>query len=262
MATTKLYTLDGKADSDIELPEHFDTPYRPDIIKRAVLAVQSRGRQPHGVDPLAGKRTTAESWGVGHGRSRVPRVKGGGTPAANKAGFMPGVVGGRRAHPPEAREVLEEDINRKENRLAIRSAIAATGHKDAVSRRGHKVDSAPSFPIVVSDELETLTKTREVMDVIEALGLSEDIERVRAGHKIRAGKGKMRGRKYKTPKSILFVVGEDLGIERAARNIPGVEIAEVNALNADLLAPGTHAGRLVIWTKSALERLQEEGLFV
>ena len=151
MVSTKTYSLKGKAGTAIELPSQFDAPYRPDVIKRAVLAVQSRRRQPHGVDELAGKKNTAQSWQTGHGRSRMPRIKGSGTSAANKAGFAPGTVGGRVAHPPEARKVLIERINKRENRLAIRSAIAATANKARVQGRGHKVDSVPSFPLVVDD---------------------------------------------------------------------------------------------------------------
>jgi large subunit ribosomal protein L4e len=160
MAETKIYTLKGKASGSIELPPQFDTPYRPDIIKRAVLAVQSRRFQPHGVDELAGKRNTAKSWQTGHGRSRMPRIKGSGTGAANKAGFAPGTVGGRVAHPPEARKVLIERINKQENRLAIRSAIAATADKVRISERGHKVESVLSIPLVVENKLEALSTTK------------------------------------------------------------------------------------------------------
>jgi large subunit ribosomal protein L4e len=71
----------------------------------------------------------------------------------------------------------------------------------------------------------------------------------------------MRGRKMKTPKSLLIVVGEDKGIISAARNLPGVDVVEVQGLNAELLAPGTHAGRLVVWSMSAIERLEQEALF-
>ena len=261
MAKVKTYSLKGKAGTAIDLPSHFDTPYRPDLIKRAVLAVQSRRYQPHGVDELAGKRNTAKSWQTGHGRSRIPRIQGSGTAAANKAGFAPGTVGGRVAHPPEARKVLVERINKKENRLAIRSAIAATGSKDRVSERGHKVDDVPEFPLVVDDSLQTLITTKEVIDAIAKLGLSADLDRAITGTGIRAGKGKMRGRKKRVPKSFLIVVGEDQGIGLAARNLPGVDIVEVQGLNAELLAPGTHPGRLVMWTKSAVERLEQENLF-
>ncbi len=261
MVNTKTYSLKGKAGTAIELPSQFDTPYRPDIIKRAVLAVQSRRRQPHGVDVLAGKKNTAQSWQTGHGRSRTPRIKGSGTSAANKGGFAPGTVGGRVAHPPEARKVLIERINKRENRLAIRSAIAATADKKRVQSRGHKVDSVPSLPLVVDDKLESMSSTKDVREVVTALGLEEDLQRAINGRGVRAGKGKMRGRKMKTPTSFLIVVGFDQGIGLAARNLVGVDVTEVHGLNAELLAPGTHPGRLVLWTKSAIERLTSEGLF-
>ena len=79
--------------------------------------------------------------------------------------------------------------------------------------------------------------------------------------KIRAGKGKRRGRRYKSGTSVLIVINEDKGLVKAARNIKGVDISTVDNLNAELLAPGTHAGRLTIWTESALEKLRGEELF-
>jgi large subunit ribosomal protein L4e len=262
MASVKTYTLKGKAGTAIKLPSQFETPYRPDVIKRAVLAVQSKRYQPHGVDPLAGKRNTAQSWQTGHGRSRIPRVKGSGTLAANKGAFAPGTVGGRVAHPPESRKVIVERINKKENRLAIRSAIAATADKKRVSERGHKVDKVKALPLIVDDKLEGITSTKELLKITKALGLEEDLLRAENGRGVRAGKGKMRGRKMKTPKSVLIVVGQDSGIGLAARNLPGVDIAEVHGLNAELLAPGTHPGRLVLWSKSAIGRLEKENLFL
>ena len=129
MARVKTFSLKGKATKEsVALPSQFETPYRPDVIKRAVLAVQSRRYQPHGVDELAGKRNTAQSWQTGHGKSRMPRVKGSGTSAANKAAFAPGTVGGRVAHPPESRKVIVERINNKENRLAIRLTCVRPGN--------------------------------------------------------------------------------------------------------------------------------------
>jgi large subunit ribosomal protein L4e len=263
MASVKTYSLKGKATKEtVALPAQFETPYRPDVIKRAVLAVQSRRYQPHGVDELAGKRNTAKSWQTGHGRSRMPRIQGSGTGAANKAGFAPGTIGGRVAHPPESRKVIVERINTKENRLAIRSAIAASANPEFVKARGHKIDNVPHIPLVVTDKLESLSTTKDTLEALTFLGLGDDLDRARNGRSIRAGKGKMRGRKMKTPKSLLIIVGEDLGITKAARNLPGVDIAEVHGLNAELLAPGTHPGRLVVWTKSAIDRLEKENLFV
>lgn len=263
MANIKTYTLTGKPSKEsLDLPTQFDTPYRPDVIRRAVLALQSRRRQPHGVDELAGKRNTAQSWQTGHGKSRMPRIKGSGTGAANKAGFAPSTVGGRMAHPPESRKVIIERINAKENRLAIRSAIAATANPTIVKGRGHRIDTIPNIPLIVSSKLESLSTTKEVQEALVALGCSDDLEKSSNGRSVRAGKGKMRGRKMKTPKSVLIVIGSDSGIGKAARNLPGVDIAEVHGLNAELLAPGTHAGRLVVWTTSAIDRLGKENLFI
>ncbi|RLI04243.1 50S ribosomal protein L4, partial [Candidatus Bathyarchaeota archaeon] len=94
-----VYDLEGKVIEKTEIPKVFFTPVRPDLVKRAVLAIQSLRFQPQGRDPLAGKRTTAESRGVGLGIARIPRVKGAGTPRAGQGGFAPGTVGGRLAHP-------------------------------------------------------------------------------------------------------------------------------------------------------------------
>jgi large subunit ribosomal protein L4e len=99
-------------------------------------------------------------------------------------------------------------------------------------------------------------KTKDVKEFLEALKLWSDIERADRG-KIRAGRGKMRGRKYKKGKGPLIVVGEDNGIGYAARNLTGVEVVDIYSLNAELLAPGAHPGRLVIWTQSAFEQLDE-----
>jgi large subunit ribosomal protein L4e len=85
----------------------------------------------------------------------------------------------------------------------------------------------------------------------------DDVVRAKNGRKIRAGRGKTRGRKYKTPKGPLLVVGEDKGISLGARNHPGVDVVVVDNINAELLAPGTHPGRLTIYTKSAIEKVGE-----
>jgi len=92
MTSVKLLTLEGKKKGTVTLPPIFETVLRRDVIKRAVIAQQSAGYQRHGVDPMAGKRTTAESWGVGHGRARVPRRKGQGYRSASHGAFAPFTV--------------------------------------------------------------------------------------------------------------------------------------------------------------------------
>ncbi|MCW3978627.1 MAG: 50S ribosomal protein L4, partial [Candidatus Bathyarchaeota archaeon] len=88
---------------EVDLPKVFETPYRPDVIKKAVIAQQSHGFQPQGRDPMAGKRTTAESWGVGRGMSRVPRLKG-----SSRAAFGVSIVGGHQAFPPRSEKVIRK----------------------------------------------------------------------------------------------------------------------------------------------------------
>jgi large subunit ribosomal protein L4e len=206
---------------------------------------------------MAGKRTTAESFGVGLGISRMPRVKGSRHRKAGQAAFAPGTVGGRQAHPPKVEKKIYKRINKKERRLAIRSAIAATVDKSLVASRGHVVEKVPSLPIVVTDRIQRVREASRVKKVLEALGVWSDVERVKSSRKIRAGKGKMRGRRTKIRVGPLIVVSEDKGIGKAASNHPGVDVVKVEELNAELLAPGTHAGRLTIWTESAIKKLNK-----
>jgi len=236
---------------EVETPKVFKTPVRHDVIKRAVLALQSTRFQPQGRDPMAGKRTTAESMGTGQGRARVPRLKDG-----RRAAFGVSTVGGHQAFPPRSEKVIVKRINKKEKRFAIRSGIAATAVKELVEHRNHKVANVKQLPIVIDDDVESLTKTKEVAELFQSLGIWADVERADR-KKTRAGKGKMRGRRKKTGKGPLIIVSEDKGITQAGRNLPGVDIVNVHGLNAELLAPGAHPGRLVVWGRSAFEKLDE-----
>lgn len=227
----------------------FDEPYRPDLIKKAVLAAQANRQQPYGAHMYAGMRTSAEGWGPGRGVSRVARLQN-----SSKAARIPQAVKGREAHPPKPEKDRSEKINDKERKKAIKSALAATGNKELVKKRGHKFDA--QVPLVAVDELSSLAKTKDVKSFMEAARIWDDIERAR-NKVIRAGRGKLRGRKYKNTKSILIVTAEDRGIVKAARNLAGVDIVTFDQLNAELLAPGTHAGRLTIYTESAIAKLEE-----
>ncbi len=251
--SAKVFDLRGKKVGRVRLPPIFKTPTRPDVIKRAVVAIQSHRFQPQGRDVLAGKRTTAESRGVGLGIARVARIKGRG----QRAAFIPFAVGGRATHPPVVEKKIKKKIPRKEMRLALRSAVAATASKDIVASRGHMVDDVPDFPLVVVDEFQNLKKTKEVEEAFIHLGVWPDIYRVKESRKVRAGKGKMRGRKMKQAVGPLLVIAENEGIAEAARNIPGVDIVSVDNLNVELLAPGTHPGRLTVWTSSAFEQVDK-----
>ncbi len=142
--TAKILDLKGESTGKITLPKIFSTPLRPDVIKRAVLAIQSSSIQPQGRDPMAGKRTTAESRGTGSGTARIPRIKGG----SGRAAFAPSTVKGRQPHPPRAEKKILKSIPKKEAKLALFSAIAATAQKETVASRGHKIEN-------VSDTLDS-----------------------------------------------------------------------------------------------------------
>jgi large subunit ribosomal protein L4e len=252
--TAQIYNLQGKASGKIDLPDVFSTPLRPDVIKRAVLAIQSNRIQPQGRDPMAGKKTTAESRGTGSGAARIPRIKGG----SGRAAFAPGTMKGRAAHPPKAEKIIVKNIPKKEAKLALNSAIAATAEKEVVAKRGHKIEKVPAFPMVVDDAFEALSKAKEVEDAFASLGISDDVVRVRESRNIRAGKGKLRGRRIKQAVGPLIVVAEGKAIANAASNLPGVEVTTVTNLNTEMLAPGTHPGRLTVWTNSAIKQLMGE----
>ena len=251
--TAKIFNLEGKPIGKISLPTIFATPLRPDVIKRAVLAIQSSRFQPQGRDPMAGKRTSAESRGVDLGIARIPRTKG----PAGRAALAPGTVGGRAAHPPTFEKKIVKRIPKKEKRLALFSAIAATASKEVVASRGHLIDDVLGIPLIVTDDLEMLEKTKQVEETLIHLGVLSDIYRVKESRKIRAGKGKHRGRRIKQAVGPLIVVAENKGISKAAKNIPGVDVATVNNLNVEMFAPGAHPGRLTIWTDGAVEKLNE-----
>ena len=248
--TAEIFDLQGKSTGKINLPDVFSTPLRPDVIKRAVLAIQSNRLQPQGRDPMAGKKTTAESRGTGSATARVPRMKGGG-----RAAFAPSTVKGRQPHPPRAEKIIVKNIPKKEAKLALTSAIAATAEKDVVAARGHRIDAVVGLPLVVDNAFEGLTKAKDVEDVFSKLGFDAEFTRVRESRNVRAGKGKHRGRKMKQAVGPLIVVVDGKSLLNAASNLPGVEITKVTNLNTEMLAPGTHPGRLTIWTNGAIEKL-------
>ncbi|MCQ1535508.1 50S ribosomal protein L4 [Methanosarcina sp. KYL-1] len=252
MATAKTIDLSGNVVREIELPAVFDVDYRPDLIKKAVLAAQANRLQPYGPRLYAGMETSARSWGSGRGVAQIPRLVN-----SSRAARVPQAKGGRRAHPPKPETDRTEKVNTKERRYAIRSAIAATRDPTLVSLRGHVFEA--ELPVVADNALESLEKTKQVIDFLLAAGVYDDVLRAKYGRHIRAGRGKLRGRKYKHKKSILIVAGENSPILKAARNLSGVDAVTVDSLNAELLAPGTHAGRLTIWTEAAIEKL--EGAF-
>ncbi len=245
-----VYDLDGKQAEEIELPVVFESDIREDVVKRAVLALQSARRQPYGSDPLAGKRTSAHYHGSRHYRftmmnkemSRIPRIHGKVGYLTWTARFAPHAVKGRRAHPPKTEKIWTQKINSKERVLAIKSALAASADMGS--------------PVIMVDNFEGIKKTKDVISVLSKI-MHKELERCGV-KKVRAGKGKMRGRRYSRKKGPLIIASRDCAMLRAARNIAGIDAVSADNVNAELLAPGAQIGRALIATKSALERLQKK----
>jgi large subunit ribosomal protein L4e len=261
-----VFDLEGNVKEKIELPEVFKEPIREDLILRAFLATMSKKRQPYGVDIFAGKRTSAHYHGLrridrpevrmmNREMARMPRLHGKVPPhMLFVARFVPQARKGREAHPPKVEKVWVQKINKKERRKAIKSAIAATACKECVLKRGHKVENLKELPIIVEDKIQELKKTKDVVEFFKKIGLEKELERIKV-KKIRAGKGKARGRKYKVKIGPLIVITEDKGISKAVRNLPGTDVCKAENLSVEALAPGSMPGRLVIFTKSAIEKL-------
>jgi large subunit ribosomal protein L4e len=259
----KIIAMNGAAKGEMKLPAVFTASYRPDLIGRAVLSAQSERRQPYGRDVLAGKRTAAHYHGVKDTKNsmknreiaRGPRSHNTSPGQEFRMRFAPQTKGGRKAHPPKADKIFTLKINRKEARIALASAIAATADADLVGTRGHRTDGI-DFPIIAESAVEGLKKASEVEAFLTALKLTAELERA-AEKKIRAGRGKMRGRKYRRKKSVLFIIAEDKGIGKAAQNLPGVDVANINSITTEMLAPGGTAGRLAVWSEDAIRKLGE-----
>ena len=247
------YSITGAKKAQVNLPSQFQESIRADLIKRAVLAQQSHNYQPYGSDPNAGtrqgfatpKRRKRYGTTYGHGISRIKRKYSWsrGLRFAWVGAFVAGAVGGRKAFPPQVNKVIAEKINKKERRKSIRSAIAATADKTLVEKRNHQIKEVKAIPIIVEDKLETLKKAKDIKNTLIKLGLSKELARI-SQRKVRSGRGTTRGRKYKVKTGPLLVVGKkDCDAVKAARNLLGVDVTEVSNLNAELLAPGTQAGR-------------------
>lgn len=105
-----------------------------------------------------------------------------------------------------------------------------------------------------------MTKTSAALGLLKTVGAGPDIDKVRKSRKLRAGKGKLRGRRHRQRRGPLVVYNPEVDgkeIARGFRNIPGVETNSVFALNLLQLAPGGHLGRFIVWTSAAFAALDK-----
>lgn len=257
--SVSIYQYDNPTEKTgtIPMPHVLMGPLRPDLVKYVHMNMSKNNRQPYAVGDKVGYDTAAESWGTGRAVARIPRVPGGGTHRAGQAAFGNQARGGGMAHPLKIWRRWHRKVNVKEKRAAVCTALAACSLPPLVMARGHRVDEVSEFPLVVSDGIESITKTKAAVETLKKLGCAEELQKVIDSKRVRAGPGKARNRRYKMRRGPMVIYKEDNGIVRAMRNIPGVETADVSKLNLMKLAPSGVLGRFCIWTESAFKYLGE-----
>jgi len=254
-----VHGLDGKVARSIEQPAVFSGEFREDIVRRALLAEQSRDYQPQGHFLMAGFQTTAVyvgKYSASYRRGRHmgiairPRQKLGGG-AQGDVRRIPSAVKGHRAHPHKIEKITQEQINNKEYASAIRSAIA--GCSNATLVKGRHATKAEHMPIVVDDKIASVSKTKDLIKILNSLGLEADLEK---SHDPKLRKGLKRAsnsRHFRS--SVLIITKSPEKVAKAGRNIPGVDVCSINDLTVGKLAPGGKP-RISIWTESAVSGIE------
>jgi len=248
---------DASSKNQVEMPAVMSAPLRNDLVEIVQQLMLKNTRQAYAVSENAGYQTAAESWGTGRAVARIPRVPGGGTHRAGQGAFGNMCRGGSMYTPTRVWRRWHRKINVTQRRHAVSAALASTAVPPLVMARGHRIEEVPELPLVVDDSLEKMTKTKDVYNTCVRFGLKADLERVLKNRKIRAGKNKVRGKKYKTPRGPIIVYNQDDGIVKAAKNIPGLDVVNVNSPNLLKLAPGGKLGRMAIWTESAIAACED-----
>ena len=259
---TQILSIEGKKLKEIEMPKVFGSNVREDIIAR-VLEIK-KVRQPYGPSPVAGKQHSAKGkivhrrhvWrsGYGRGNSRVPRkiFSQRGTQFNWEAAEVPNARGGMRAHPPKPASMINTlKMNKKEMKIAFSSALSATANEKFVLEKYDRLkDEKISVPFVVEDKITSL-KTKNLLNAVKNI-LGEKLFEIAIKEKsIRAGKGKIRGRKYKSNAGMLLVLGNKEKLKTSKFDVKSVK--EISVVD---LAKGS-LGRLVVYTENAIKDLGE-----
>jgi large subunit ribosomal protein L4e len=249
--------IDGNVKESIAAPEAFSEGVRPDLIRRAVLSERSAQLQPQGHSVMAGIQTTAAYYGAygtyrtgRHiGRAIRPREKLGGG-VQGKVRRIPSAVKGRRAHPHMIEKTLIENMNKREYQKAMRSALAATANSEYLH---YTFSKKLALPIIISDDIEKITKTKELVNVMKSIGVTDYLDSCKGAKRVKAGR-RSSTRKYK--KSAVFIMSSDtVPAVKASRNIAGADACGVNSIKVEMLAPGGVPGRLAIISESAFKKL-------
>lgn len=237
------------------MPGVFTAPIRTDVVHFVHVNMSKNRRQPYAVNERAGHQHSAESWGTGRAVSRIPRVSGGGNGRSGQGAFGNMCRKGRMFAPTKVWRHWNRRINKNQRRYATASAVAASALPALVEARGHRISDLPQVPLVVDDSIESMQSTKKAIELLKAVGAYDDVEHSRDSRKTRPGHGKWRNRRHVQRRGPLVVYNKNDGIVQAFRNVPGVDLCSVSALNLLQLAPGGHVGRFCIWSESAFKKL-------
>jgi large subunit ribosomal protein L4e len=252
MSITNILETDGSNRSTITLPAVFQTPYRPEVIQKVYNNLNSYTFQRQGRYPAAGQMVSAESRNTGLGIARIARARGEGFPRAGQAAGVASVRHGRLAHPPVSWKNIYKKVNKKEKLLALCSAIAATTNSELIKRRGHKIKDEIQLPIVVSNEIESVVKSKDLEKILFNLGLEEDLKRTFIRRNKSYHKNSINRR---SALSVLILVGNDEKIGRLSNSLPGITVKSVKSVSVLDLAPGSKPVRLTIFSENAIKEL-------
>lgn len=252
MSIINILETDGSNRSTITLPAVFETPYRPEVIQKVYNNLNSYTFQRQGRYPAAGQMVSAESRNTGLGIARIARARGEGFPRAGQAAGVASVRHGRLAHPPVSWKNIYKKVNKKEKLLALCSAIAATTKSELIKRRGHKIKDEIQLPIVVSNEIESVVKSKDLEKILLNLGLEEDLKRTFIRRNKSSHKNSINRR---SALSVLILVGNDEKIGRLSNSLPGITVKSVKSVSVLDLAPGSKPVRLTIFSENAIKEL-------
>ncbi len=265
MKMVKVAIIDktGKKISDYDFKLTGDI--REDIFKKAVFSENSMFKQSYGSDPMAGKnhainvskRRKGFRSTYGRGGSRTPKkaMWSRGTQFRFVGAFAPNTVGGRKAHPPKAEKNIIKNMNNKEWLKALETGVLASFDRSIVESNGQRIPS--NYPFILDSSLEDLNKTAEVKTFLESIGFKDEIERI-STRKVRAGKGTMRNRTYRTKRGPILVVSSiEKPLLKSARNIKGFEVVTPEFLMVSDFGMSEKPGRAVLFTKDAIEEFME-----
>jgi large subunit ribosomal protein L4e len=255
----KLYGPKGEEKGTINLPKNFLAKIRSDILAKVYETQKMIYTQPYGAKKGAGAGYSASGivrhrrheWksAYGKGMSRVPRK----IMSRNGSSFnwvgatVSSARGGRKPHAPKSEKNAFKKINKKELLIAYNSAFSSTLDPVSIEKK-YKIKSNSGF--IFSEEI-TKAKTKDFLETLKLL-FKESYDCIIQKKSIRAGKGKLRGRKYKKNAGLLFVIGTD---EKMKRN--KIDVVRVSELKISDLSPNGEPGRFSCYTEKAVKEIGE-----